>query len=258
MLCDICQVNEATILYTEIMNGTRREKHLCEACAAKYTGLDSKHFAVVPGGMLANLLANMIMNYDSELSDNDIKKTNFVCPSCGMTYNEFLKYGKLGCHDCYKTFGLILDPCLMEMQGSSRHVGTAPEGQQVFVEIPELKPMEKAQKVQAQSGKQGAAQTGTPAVQSPEIPDDPKALASGTLANDRTSSSSGTQGSEQRTAAGHIGDVDAAQNPEDIRDVGQLKKRLAEAIEREEYEEAAKIRDLIKSLDAANEAVKHE
>ena len=91
MLCDICQVNEAVISYTEITNGTKNEKHLCEACAAKYTGLDSRHFAVLPGGLLAALLSNMIMEYDSGMNDKDMKKTNFICPSCKMTYNEFLK-----------------------------------------------------------------------------------------------------------------------------------------------------------------------
>lgn len=221
MLCDICQVNEATILYTEIMNGTRKEQHLCEECAAKYTGLDSKHFAVVPGGLLANLLANMILKHDTEMNDKDMKKTNYICPSCGMTYNEFLKYGKLGCHDCYKTYGLILEPCLKEIQGSSVHTGKVPKGQEIFIEIPEFKPMEKAVKTEAKAAADAMESL-------PESLD------------------------------ASVNETKVGEKIESISDVEKLKGKLKTAVASEEYEEAARLRDLIRDLTAANEAVKHE
>lgn len=40
MLCDGCHENEAVVFYTEIINGEKKELHLCEACAAKETGMD--------------------------------------------------------------------------------------------------------------------------------------------------------------------------------------------------------------------------
>ena len=33
MLCDKCKKNEAKIYYTEIINGEKKEQHLCEDCA---------------------------------------------------------------------------------------------------------------------------------------------------------------------------------------------------------------------------------
>ena len=35
MLCDNCRENEATVRYTEIINGNKREMMLCEECSRK-------------------------------------------------------------------------------------------------------------------------------------------------------------------------------------------------------------------------------
>ena len=35
MLCDGCHENEAVVFYTEIINGAKKELHLCEASAAQ-------------------------------------------------------------------------------------------------------------------------------------------------------------------------------------------------------------------------------
>lgn len=37
MLCDSCHQREATVHLTQVINGYRSEKHLCEQCADKYT-----------------------------------------------------------------------------------------------------------------------------------------------------------------------------------------------------------------------------
>ena len=37
MLCDRCKKRDAKILYTEIINGLKKEQHLCEECATDYT-----------------------------------------------------------------------------------------------------------------------------------------------------------------------------------------------------------------------------
>ena len=39
MLCGICKEKEATVFYTEIINGAKKEQYLCGECAAKSTGL---------------------------------------------------------------------------------------------------------------------------------------------------------------------------------------------------------------------------
>lgn len=37
MLCDVCKQAEATVHLTQIVNGEKRESHLCEACARSDT-----------------------------------------------------------------------------------------------------------------------------------------------------------------------------------------------------------------------------
>lgn len=211
MLCDICKVNEATISYTEIMNGVTKEKHICFACAAKFAGLDSQHFSMQGGGFLTNLLAGLLMNYEGQISEGDMKKSNFVCPSCGTTYNEFVKYGKVGCHDCYRMFSFVMDDFLKDHHGSAQHTGMAPKYQDLFVDIPELKilkdePIELMPKLQPEADAEVCSD------------DQPDALSS----------------------------------------IKLLELRLKEALEAEEYETAAHIRDMIKEKKALIKAVDHE
>lgn len=53
MLCDGCHENEAVVFYTEIINGEKKELHLCEACAAKETGMDHSFVSLTDTSFLA-------------------------------------------------------------------------------------------------------------------------------------------------------------------------------------------------------------
>jgi len=44
-------------------------------------------------------------------------KPGCVCETCGMSYEEFKKVGKLGCSNCYKTYGDRLVPLLRRLHG---------------------------------------------------------------------------------------------------------------------------------------------
>ena len=43
MLCENCKENEATVKYTQIINGDKKEMHLCEECSHKL-GIDNISF----------------------------------------------------------------------------------------------------------------------------------------------------------------------------------------------------------------------
>ena len=68
---------------------------MCEACAAKETGMDHSFVSLTDTSFLANLLASVLGKHQETDDEENLKKTNLVCPSCHMTYNEFLKYGTL-------------------------------------------------------------------------------------------------------------------------------------------------------------------
>lgn len=133
MLCSMCHKNEAVICYTEIINGVKKEQYLCPECAAKYTSFDSDTPGMTPGNLLASLLTS-VLGQTGITAEDDSKKTNLVCPKCGMTYNEFLKYSKFGCPECVHTFGFLLDDYFKKIQGSCEHCGKVYHGgETVFI-----------------------------------------------------------------------------------------------------------------------------
>lgn len=136
MLCQVCQKNDAVVTYTEIVNGVKNEKHICQECANKYTGFGGAPFIIGNSNLLSSLLASVLGHSGNNMSDSGMKKSNIICPSCGMTYNEFLKYSKYGCVDCFKTFSPILESYLKKIQGSCEHTGKVPYKMKETVVLP--------------------------------------------------------------------------------------------------------------------------
>ena len=48
------------------------------------------------------------------------------CKTCGRTYRDFQKSGRLGCSDCYVAFEAPIDVTLKRIHGSSEHKGKIP------------------------------------------------------------------------------------------------------------------------------------
>ena len=48
------------------------------------------------------------------------------CPSCGLSYEDFKKKGRLGCGKCYETFRRSLLPLLKKIHSATTHVGKTP------------------------------------------------------------------------------------------------------------------------------------
>lgn len=125
MLCDICKKKEAKIYYTEIIQGEKKEQHLCEECAAKNSAFKAMSpfaanmFSV--GGMIFGMLSDPIQ------SETAAAKAQDQCPTCQMTYEEFLEKGKFGCEDCYKSFGKTLSKNLKSIHGAEIHTGKKPK-----------------------------------------------------------------------------------------------------------------------------------
>ncbi len=112
MLCDICHENEATIHITEIINDAAKELHVCQQCAEEESIKMQQNFGI------ADLLSGL-MEFPGLIE----KDQNLKCPSCGMTYNDFRKLGRLGCSVCYDAFKKVLLPLIKNIHGSTHHVG---------------------------------------------------------------------------------------------------------------------------------------
>ena len=118
MVCDACKQTQATVHLTEIVNDQMTELHLCEACANQKGAQVESHFG------LADLLAGLAdFGKTPEAEEEGSTK---VCPSCGMSYEDFRKVGRLGCADCYPTFRRSLASLLKRIHGSPHHLGKTP------------------------------------------------------------------------------------------------------------------------------------
>ena len=117
MLCDICEKNPATVHLTEIIDEQMNELHLCEDCArAKSTAMEQQFG-------LSDLLAGMA-DFQKPSTEEEVVVSK--CPSCGLTYADFKKIGRLGCGECYNVFRKYLAPLLKRIHGSNQHDGKSP------------------------------------------------------------------------------------------------------------------------------------
>ena len=117
MNCQRCKNKPATVHLTEIVQGEKREKHLCEQCAAE-DGIPIK--TQVP---LNELLANFVMSQGGATA-----VAKLTCEACGMTFAEFRSGGQLGCPHDYDAFEKALTPLLERAHdGGAQHVGKVPK-----------------------------------------------------------------------------------------------------------------------------------
>lgn len=122
MKCEKCNKREATTHLTKIVNGYKEEYHLCAECAAEsseYKQIESNmNFGI--GDFLTGIFNTPKKQHIP--SENEIG----VCPTCGMSYSEFLNKGKLGCGDCYNVFKNRLERPLKQIHGNAEHIGKLP------------------------------------------------------------------------------------------------------------------------------------
>lgn len=123
MQCDVCGKKKATVHLTEIVDEQMSEMHLCEECAREKSVQMEQQFG------LADLLAGLS---DFNKPAKDAPRVNLRCPNCEMTYEDFRKFGRLGCSECYTAFESHLAVLLKKIHGSNHHLGKAP------IKIPQI------------------------------------------------------------------------------------------------------------------------
>ena len=113
--CDKCG-KPATIHLTEIADGQKIEKHLCEDCAG------SEGITIKSNLPLSQLLEDFVLQTSAGREEADL-----TCEVCGLTFSEFREQAVLGCPHDYDAFDSVLTPLLEHAQeGASQHVGKVP------------------------------------------------------------------------------------------------------------------------------------
>ena len=138
MYCEECNKRPAAVHFTQILNGQKKETHLCEKCAAQKGAVIFN----LDGQMgIPNLLGSFFGSH--YIQGVNANSTETECPSCGMKLLDIRQTGKLGCADCYNAFDQYLEPILRRIHGNNQHIGKVParEGEIVLLKrkIEELK-----------------------------------------------------------------------------------------------------------------------
>lgn len=121
MECEKCRKRPATVHYTEVVNGRKREMHLCATCAEQ-EGIGSFKITAHPfklDSLFGDLLGAQIPRIGRESPE-------VACGRCGLTERQFARQGRFGCADCYEAFAPHLDTLLRRVQGHLRHTGKVP------------------------------------------------------------------------------------------------------------------------------------
>lgn len=126
MKCDMCD-NEATVFLTQIVDGKMTQVNLCDKCSKEKGVTDPTGFQLADF-----LLGNAAQKKTRQSSAED---DTLACPECGFTRAHLKKIGRMGCPECYLTFGDDMDNMLRAMHKGTRHVGKVP-GRQVSAPVP--------------------------------------------------------------------------------------------------------------------------
>lgn len=116
MKCDLCN-KKATVHLTEIVDDQMSEMHLCEECARQKSLQMEQQFG------LSDLLAGLT-DFGKQVQPK--QEVKLKCKDCGLSYDDFRKFGRLGCSGCYEHFKSHLASLLKKIHGSSQHFGKAP------------------------------------------------------------------------------------------------------------------------------------
>jgi protein arginine kinase activator len=121
LICGDCGERDATIHYTEMVDGALSKWQLCDECArARGVGTGLASIA----GPLVNILMGLLE--EAGATDAGRDETGPVCPQCGLSFADFRTTGRLGCGVCYESFAGELKPLLRRVHGSTEHVGKYP------------------------------------------------------------------------------------------------------------------------------------
>lgn len=116
MKCQSCS-KPATVHVTKIVNGQKQATHLCQKCAEKQQMVTSEQLN------LQVILQTVIGPHLGPVTD---ELGRLICPECGIKYMEFKAGGRLGCPRDYAVFRGALEPLLLRIHRSTRHVGKSP------------------------------------------------------------------------------------------------------------------------------------
>lgn len=241
MLCEKCKIREATIQYTEIVNGVKREHSFCAQCAQE-TNL-GQISALFEGEFPFSRILSALLGEDGQVEDGDYARIS--CPRCGTSYQEFVKNSRFGCPDCYELFDILIRDSIKQLQGSEQHKGKHPKyGLKILPasltrELPGImKQSEEEKTIPRDRGDVQAVQNESSEKQLHEVTE-----TDGQLNDGVSLSAVPDRANENGLGASTLSKQDRKQG-----ELRELRKKLSHSVAEEDYAAAAKYRDMIRAL----------
>lgn len=125
MLCTHCKKEQATLFYTQNINGKESSAALCPECAKK-AGIGN-----------TSILSPLF--HTTPQKNATAKDATKKCSLCGLRFEEILSMGKVGCPACYDTFRDELADTIRSIHGGAKHCGMTPERQTEVSVAPQKK-----------------------------------------------------------------------------------------------------------------------
>lgn len=131
--CSRCGAEESVVALTHLEGDDPTTIHLCARCAAE-KGVETP--AAAAEHPLSGLLATLGASTGQAPAP---LAPGTACPGCGATLQDFRETGRLGCAQCYDTYGEPLRELLRRLHGSAHHTGRAyhPPGAEAEAPSPE-------------------------------------------------------------------------------------------------------------------------
>lgn len=120
MLCQHCNKNEATTHIKRSINGQREEMHLCSECAAELGVMEEFRMPSMNEFFGDSFLGNFLGAGVAAM--NSLAGVE-RCHTCGSSFNDIVKSGRIGCSDCYEKFSDKLEPSIRKIHGKTKHIG---------------------------------------------------------------------------------------------------------------------------------------
>jgi protein arginine kinase activator len=124
MLCDNCKDRDSVVKLVQIVEGSPKELHLCEKCAAE-KGVET--LPPTPPPQLADLLQKLqhqsLLGGGGTGGPGGASADAVRCTFCQASLADFRATGRLGCAQCYGAFEGSLRTLLRRVHGNARHTG---------------------------------------------------------------------------------------------------------------------------------------
>ncbi len=152
MICQICGIREATIKFTQVVNKSKTELHLCKVCAEE-KGLTNPLSAFPK--LIGGLILGVVGEWPEALRQESL---DLKCRRCELTWQQFQTGGLLGCSECYESFAEPLKHLLRKMHGSNKHIGNRPVKQREVGTLEDIERLRKelARAIQAENYERAA------------------------------------------------------------------------------------------------------